>query len=54
MHSDKREALVMKIDLFKAYDSIEWSYVHLVFLKIGLSIPIIAGLCLVSLLSNML
>ena len=41
MHCDKKEALVMKIDLFKVYYSIDWSYIRLLLLKIGLSIPII-------------
>ena len=31
----------MKFELFKAYDSIDWSYIRLLLLKIGLSIPII-------------
>ena len=31
----------MKIDLYKAYDSIDWSYIHLVLLKTGLPISII-------------
>ena len=30
MHTEKREALVMKVDLYKAYDSIDWSYIRLV------------------------
>ena len=41
MHLERREAFIMKIDLMKAYDSLDWSYIRLVLLKIGLSIPII-------------
>ena len=41
MHSEKREALVMKVDLFKAYDTLDWSYLCLMLLKIGLPLRII-------------
>ena len=29
----------MKVDLFKAYDYVDWSYIRLVLLKIGILIP---------------
>ena len=41
IHTEKREAIVIKVDLHKAYDSINWSYIRLVLLKIGLPIRII-------------
>ena len=41
IHTEKREAIMMKVDLHKAYDSIDWSYIRLVLMKIGLPIRII-------------
>ena len=41
MHMDKQEALVMKVDLHKAYDSVDWSFIRVLLLKIGLPIRII-------------
>ena len=38
MHTGKKEATILKIDLFKAYDTVEWSHFRLVLLKIGLPV----------------
>lgn len=36
IHSYKKEAVVMKTNLHKAYDSVDWSYITLILYKIGL------------------
>lgn len=41
MHSERREALIMKIDLMKAYDSLDWS------LKLVCQFPSSNGSCVV-------
>ena len=41
MHRNKLDGLIMKIDLYKAYDTVDWSYIHVMLLKIGLPINII-------------
>ena len=38
MHLGKKEALIMKIDLLKAYDSVDWYFIRLVLMKVGLPI----------------
>jgi hypothetical protein len=41
LHSIKKKslkALVLKLDLRKAYDSIDWEYLRLILLKIGVGI----------------
>ena len=41
MHSAKQDALIMKVDLFKAYDLVDWSFFRSLLLKIDLPIRII-------------
>lgn len=36
IHSFKKEAVVMKIDLHKAYNCVDWSYIRLILYKVGL------------------
>lgn len=36
IHTKKMEAIVMKVDLQKAYDSVDWTYLHIVLHRIGL------------------
>jgi hypothetical protein len=43
LHSIKKKrlkALVLKLDLRKAYDSIDWEYIRLILIKIGAGIQI--------------
>ena len=35
------EAALLKIDLKKAYDCVDWEFFHLILSKIGISTPII-------------
>ena len=41
IHSEKREEMILKVDLYKAYDTLDWSYIRLVLLNIGLPLRII-------------
>lgn len=38
MHSGKKEGLILKIDLLKAYDRVDWSYIRLMLLKVGVPV----------------
>lgn len=37
IHTDNIEAMIMKVDLYKAYDSVDWSFIQKLLLKIGFS-----------------
>lgn len=37
IHSKKLDAAVMKIDLKKAYNRVDWVFLHLILFKIGIS-----------------
>lgn len=35
IHTRKLEALILKVDLYKAYDCVDWSFIRLLLLKVG-------------------
>jgi hypothetical protein len=46
LHSIKvknKKALVLKLDLVKAYDRVDWDFLRLVLLQIGLSLEAMIG-----------
>ena len=38
IHTYKMETLIMNLDIFKAYDYVDWSFITLIILKVGLSL----------------
>lgn len=36
MHGGKKEGIIMNIDLLKAYDRVDWSYIRMLLLKMGI------------------
>lgn len=41
IHSRKKEAVVIKIDLHRAFDSVDWSFIRIIIYKVGLRIHIV-------------